>query len=106
MRTRSDWSGMEWAICYICLIASSALLILLFAGPTRSLPIAFLIVGASFILGAASWIPGLLIKPPVPASLGDMQPVEIPRVAAFVLILAAYILIAGAIVGWWFRNQL
>ena len=65
-----------------------------------------LLLGASSVLTALSWAPNLLLKPTLPTTFADMEPVEIPRVAAFFIAMGAFLLIVGTIVAWVLRGEL
>jgi len=105
MRTRADWSLAEWAVCFLCMLASTGLLALAFLAH-RPKALIFLFVGAGVILAAISWAPTLLLRPTVPRSSRDMAPVEIPRIASFTVTLGVYLLLVGTVVAWIFRNEL
>jgi|tagenome__1003787_1003787.scaffolds.fasta_scaffold20752324_3 hypothetical protein len=105
MRTRADWSPAEWAVCFLCMLGSTGLLVLAFLAH-KPMRLTFLLVGASVILAAISWAPNLLLRPTVPQSPRDMAPVEIPRIASFTVTLGVYLLLVGTVVAWVFRNEL
>ena len=100
MKTRAQWSPFEWVASFGCLIASTALIVLIFKLGLARLPLALLLIGAGSLLSAMSWAPDLLVKPTLPASMRDMAPVAIPRIAAFFLSIAVYLALLGTILAW------
>src|SRR2546421_373877 len=100
MKTRAEWSTLEWITCFTCLIASTAIVILIFLLDRGRWALAAYLLGAGLIFSAMSWAPGLLLRPTLPKSLRDMDPVPIPRVASFFFSLGVYCLLAGTVLAW------
>jgi hypothetical protein len=99
VRSRADWSLAEWIVCGLCLAAAtSCIVFMVLYKPSWTLLL--LLYGAGLILLGMSWAPGLLLKPTVPTSPSDMEPVAIPKIASFALALGTYCLLGGAILVW------
>ena len=102
MRSRADWSLAEWIVCGLCLLAATSLIVFMVV-QKPSWALLLLLYGAGLILLGMSWAPELLLRPAVPTSPSDMEPVAIPKIASFALALGAYCLAGGAILVWIFR---
>lgn len=96
MKNRSDWSGADWIVRYICLAASlvsSAYAIYLFAHERyAAVPLLF---GVAMVVNALSWVPDLLSNPRPPRAAAFLEPIQIPRIASLLLVHGTYWLISG-----------
>lgn len=99
MKSRSDWKWPDWVARYVCALSGLALLVVaarsFYEQHFRFVP---LLIAAAIILEGLSWAPQLLLSPKLPAAKSWFEPMEVPRITAFMLAHGSYWLIFGLIV--------